>query len=168
MSAVFVIGLATVVAVILGARYLLPALPLRGVARLVTVRDLLLSGAGVAGLALHCGAMFFPRLIEPVPGAGGVMGDIRALGAASIIWYVVPAAMVLIGLRRQHPVALSTVALALMAVGVTMYDGGALQVHLTAIFVSVLALASTASLLVLPPWRRGPAVPFRETDQLPH
>jgi len=163
VSSSFVIGLAVVVTAVLGSRFLVPGLPLRRVATPISVSEAMLSGVGVAGLALHCGAMFFPHLVEPVLGAGGVASDIRALSTASIIWYVVPSAMVLFGLRRQHPVALTAVALALVAVGVTMYNGGSLQVHLVAIFVSVLALASTASLLVLPPSRRGPAT-FRDAS----
>lgn len=38
-----------------------------------------------------------------------------------------------------------------------MYDGGSLQVHLTAIFVSVVVLAGVVAILVLPPWQRSPA-----------
>jgi len=161
VSSQFVLGVIVVVAAVLGARFLVPGLPLPRVATPITVSQSMVSGVGVAGLALHCGAMFFPRLVEAVPGLAGVASDIRALGTASIIWYAVPAGMVLLGLRRQHPVAVTAVALSLVAVGFTMYNGGSLQVHLVAIFVSVLALAGTASLVVLPPWRRGPVAPFR-------
>jgi hypothetical protein len=81
---------------------------------------------------------------------------INALGTASIIRYAVPATLVVLGLRRQHPAALAAVALALTAVGITMYDGGSLSTHLTAIFVSVVVLTTVASTLVL---LRGGALP---------
>jgi hypothetical protein len=74
-----------------------------------------------------------------------------------MVWYAVPAALVVLGLRRQHPAALTAVSLALTAVGITMYDGGSLPTHLTAIFVSVVILASVASTLLLPPWGSRPA-----------
>lgn len=158
MSTSYLVGLVVAVTLVLGARLTFTVLPLRRVARLVTITDAVLFGVGVVGLVLHCGAMFFPRVVELLPDA--VSNDIRALGAASIFWYLVPTVLVLLGLRHQHPAALAVVVLALAAVGVSMYNGGSLQVHLTAIFVSVLVLASVVSVLVLPPWRRGPAVPL--------
>jgi len=155
VSTSYLVGLLTAVAVVFGARLVLAALPVRRFAMPVTVTDASLFGVGVAGLALHCGAMFFSGWVEPLPEA--VISDIRALGTASIIWYVVPAVLVILGLRRQHPVTLAMIALALVAVGITMYDGSSLQVHLTVIFVSVVLLAGVVAMLVLPPWQRSPA-----------
>ena len=155
MSTSYLVGLLTAVAVVFGARLVLAALPVRRFAMPVTVTDASLFGVGVAGLALHCGAMFVSGWVEPLPEA--VISDIRALGTASIIWYVVPAVLVILGLRRQHPVTLAMIALALVAVGITMYDGSSLQVHLTVIFVSVVLLAGVVAMLVLPPWQRSPA-----------
>lgn len=117
--------------------------------------DAVLLGVGVAILAFHCGAMFFPRLVEPVPGVDVVAGDIRALGTASIVWYVAPAVLVLLALRRQHLIGQIAVAVALAAVGITMYNGGSLQAHLVAIFMSVLILVGVTATLLLPPWRRA-------------
>ena len=156
MSPVFLLSLAAVVAVLLGARVLLPALPIRGRARRLSQVDAVLAGAGLAGLAFHCLAMFFRRTVEWVPGADAVTADIRSLGTASIIWYVVPAVLVLVGLRHQHPGALAVVAVALTAVGVTMYDGGPLQTHLGAIFGTVLVFALVSATVVLPPWGPEP------------
>ncbi|MCY7373103.1 MAG: hypothetical protein LH461_05310 [Spirochaetaceae bacterium] len=153
MSTGFLVGLGVAVAVILGARLALSALPLRGPARRVTITDATLSVVGAAGLAFHCVAMFFRRVVDPLPGADAVISDIRALGTASIIWYVVPAVLVLLGLRRVHPVGLAVAALAFVAVGVTMYDEGPLDIHLAAIFTSVVVLALVTATLVLPPTR---------------
>ena len=158
VSTPFVLSLLVVVALILGVRFSLPALPSRRHARRVTAADALLVGFGVAGLALHCGAMFFQSVVDALPGTGAVISDINALGTASVVLYAVPAALVVLGLRRQHPAAPAAAALALTAVGVTMYDGGSLSTHLTAIFLSGVVLAVIASALVLPPWRRGPAL----------
>lgn len=98
MSSWFVVSLTLVVAVVLGARLLVPALPLRTVAGRISVTDAVLGGLGVLGLAFT-------------------------------------------------------------AVGVTMYDGGSLDVHLAAIFASVVVLAVIVAALVLPPSRRSPVVP---------
>ncbi|MGI8433923.1 MAG: hypothetical protein ACR2LE_04210 [Nocardioidaceae bacterium] len=54
---------------------------------------------------------------------------------------------------------MSSRALALAAVGVTMYDSGAIRVHLAAIFVPVLVFALTAAMLVLPPAAASKAPP---------
>ena len=153
MSTPFLLSLAGVVVVVLGARFLSAGLPLRGLARRITLTDAALIVAGAIGLAFHCVAMFFRRVVDPLPGADAVISDIRALGTSSIIWYVVPAVLVLLGLRRVHPAALAVAALAFVAVGVTMYDEGPLDIHLAAIFTSVVILALIPATLVLPPSR---------------
>jgi len=154
MSPLFLLSMAVVVAVALGGRVLLTSLPLHGRARQLTGQDAVLAGVGWAGLAFHCTAMFFRRTAELVPGTATVAADIRELGTASILWYAVPSVLVVAGLRRQQPVAVAMVALALTAVGVTMYDGGPLRTHLGAIFVAVLVMAAVVATLVLPPWTR--------------
>ena len=110
-----------------------------------------LGGVGLAGLAFHCGAMLFRETVALLPGSDLVSGDIRALGTLSIVWYVVPALLVVLALRPQHPAAVAVVVLALTGVAVTMYDGGPLQVHLTAIFLTVLVIAVVVAALVIPP-----------------
>lgn len=147
-------SLLVVVAVVLGVRVWSARLPVRKLARTVTVADVLLLGVGVALLGFHCGAMFFPQLVDWPPAVAAAADDIRALGAASVVWYVVPAVLVLLGLRRQHLVGQGAVAVALAAVGVTMFNGGSLQAHLVAIFVSVVVLVGVTAALLLPPWRR--------------
>ncbi len=119
----------------------------------LTVTDAALAAVGIAGLVFHCGAMFFRSGTEALPGVDPLVRQIDALGTISVILYVVPAALVTLGLRRQTPLAVAAVVAALTAVGVTMYDGGPLDTHLTAIFVSIVTLAIVASALVLPPWR---------------
>lgn len=126
----------------------------------MTLTDAVLSGAGFLGLVFHCAVMFSQSFADALSGASAAVGQINAMGTASIIWYAVPAALVLLGLRRQHPITLAAVLLALAAVAVTMYDGGSLQVHLSAIFVLVVVLAGI-TVLALPPSRQARAVSHR-------
>lgn len=151
MSTGYLVSLALIVAAMLGARWLFPFLPVRRLASPMTAADAVLAAVGMAGLVFHCGAMFFRSVVAALPGAGAVIDEIDALGTTSIIWYVGAAVLVLLALRHQHPITLGVVALALVAVGVTMYDGGSLQTHLAAIFILVLILAGVAAMLVLPP-----------------
>jgi hypothetical protein len=150
MSAPFVVSLSIVVGIVLGSRFLFPALPVPRHARPLTVLDALLLGIGVAGLTFHCGSMFFRSIVEALPGTTKAINDIDALGNASKIGYALPAALVVLGFRHQQPAAIALVAAALTAVGVTMYDGGSLPAHLTAIFIAVVAITSVVSMLALP------------------
>lgn len=151
MSTSFVLSLIAVVVVIVCARLVLGGLPLSNLAKRLSVGDAVMSGVGLLGLAFHCGAMFFTGLVKAIPGAPGPTEAINALDAASIFWYVVPAVLVLGGLRRLHWSGVVIVSLALIAVGVTMYNGGPLDVHLATIFAAVVVLALVAATLVLPP-----------------
>jgi len=75
----------------------------------MSAADAVVAGIGVLGLVLHCGAMFFPSLVARLPGSGGVIDEVNALGTVSIIGYVVPAVLVPLGFRRQHRVVLAGV-----------------------------------------------------------
>ena len=150
MSAPFVVALSLVVGVVLASRLLFSELPLPRLARPLTVVDALLLAIGLAGLGFHCGSMFFRSIVEAVPGTTRAINDIDAMGTASKIGYSVPALLVVLGFRHQHPVAVALVAAALTAVGITMYDNGALATHLTAIFIAVVLIAGVVSLLALP------------------
>lgn len=151
MSNGYLVAMAAVVVMLFGARLVLAGLPLSQAAP-VSLADALLLVAGALGLAFHCLAMFFRDSVAWLPGADGPIGDVRALGAASLLWYVVPAGLVLLGFRRQHPAAVALVVVALVAVGITMYNGGSVSTHLAAIFASVVVSAGVAASLVLPPW----------------
>ena len=115
----------------------------------MTVLDALLLGIGLAGLAFHCGSMFFRSIVEAVPGTTKAINDVDALGTASKIGYALPAALVVLGFRHQHRAAVTVVALALAAVGITMYDNGSLSAHLTAIFIAVVVITGVVSMLGL-------------------
>jgi len=153
----YVETLVVIVVVVLGARALVAGLPLRWASRLGAV-DAGLLAVGIVGLAVHCGAMFFRSRVTAVPATSRAVDMINALGRGSIVWYAASAALVVVGLRGQHPLALAAAGLMLVAVGVTMYDGGPLDSHLASIFAAVVVLAGIAAALVRPPWRsRDPA-----------
>lgn len=155
----FRVALGLAVALLLAARLLLAGLPLRGRATTLTLSEIGLVGVGLAALTFHCAAMFFTSVAERIPGTGDVIDDIRALGTASVFWYAAPAVLVLVGLRRLHWVALIVLVVALLSVGVTMYNGGPLGQHLFALFVGVVALAATLASLVQPPSRSTTSIP---------
>lgn len=153
VSTGFRLALGVALAALLVVRLHLASLPLRGRATTLSFSELGLVGVGLAVLTFHCAAMFFRSLAERVPGAGNVISDIRALGIVSLLWYAVPSLLVLVGLRRLPRVALLVPVVALLFIGVTMYDGGSLDQHLFALFVGVVALAATFATLVRPPSR---------------
>ncbi len=151
MSSPFLLTLVAAVALLFGLRLLSPALPLRSRAVRLRLLDAAWIAVGAVLLAFHCIAMFFRSLAERVPGASPAIQDIRGLGTASVVWYVVPAIAVLLGLRRLHWSALGVAALSLLWIGITMYNGGALDQHLVAIWVGVVLLAAVMAALVMPP-----------------
>ena len=119
--------------------------------------DALLVLIGLVGLLFHCLAMFARPFAQGVPGAAALVSPINGLGPASVLLYALPAALVLLGLRRQWRPVPGAVLLVLLAVGVTMYDGGPVQIHLAAIFTAVVVLAAALLLFVRtePPGGRG-------------
>ena len=97
--------------------------------------------------------MFSQRIYEGAPAVKPLVGLVNSMGVVSVVLFVVPAALILIGLRRQQRGALAVLSLTLVAVGVTMYVGGPLQLHLAAIFAATVVLAAVVSLFVLAPRR---------------
>ncbi len=139
----------------LAARLILASLPLPGLAARASALEAALLVIGSAGLAFHCGAMFFRTDASRIPGTHGAIRVINAMGTSSRVWFIVPAILVVLGLRHQKPVAIAAVALSLIAVGVTMYDHGPLPTHLHAILVAAVVLSAVVALLVRPPWQRA-------------
>ena len=114
--------------------------------RVLRLSRLELAGTVVALLALgfHCAAMFLPAVVSSVPGSTGAARGVRDLGMVSQIAYWVPAGLLLIALRRAWQPLLLVEGGVLLAVGVTMFFGFGLAVHLVAIACSV---AATVALL---------------------
>ena len=147
MSNAYVVALVVVVVGIGLGRVVLPVLPWRVSVRLRPV-EIVLSVMGVLGLGFHCGAMFYRSAIQSLPGTQTAVTAINALGMASLVAFVVPAVLLIVGMRRISTPALAIVVLVLGAVGTTMYDGGPLGAHLTAIFAAVTLLALCAATLI--------------------
>ncbi len=152
MSTAFVLSLAGVAALLFLVRLLVPAVPPRPLARRITTAQAALTAVGLLGLLLHCTAMFFEPVVAAIPGTGPAISQINGMGAASMLWYAVPAVLLLVGLRRQLPLALAVLAVALLAVGITMYNGAALSTHVVTIYAAAVVIAGIMFLLVLPPW----------------
>lgn len=93
--------------------------------------------------------MFFRSTFTRLPSSATAIHQINAMGGASKIWFTIPAVLVLIGLRHQFPIAVLAVTLALVAVGITMYDAGPLNIHLAAVFIAAVVLATVMSVLVI-------------------
>lgn len=154
MTAQFSITLAVVCGLIVLVRFALPQLPLTRFARRLNGGDVALVIVGMLGLTFHCTAMFFRKIFDPIPAVTPLVHAVNALGAASIALYVVPALLLLIGFRNQLWVALVVLIISLIAVGLTMYLGSPLRVHLTTIFIAVVLIVGILSLLVRGPWQR--------------
>ncbi|WP_426997526.1 hypothetical protein [Pseudarthrobacter sp. N5] len=153
MSTEYVVWLAVVVLSLLLSRLLVPGLPPDGLATQLTPVDLGLTAAGLAGLILHCASMFFEPLVSVIPGSAAVITQINAMGLASVTWYAVPSLLLLAGLRREHKAVTALLAAALLTVGITMYNGAALWIHLAAVFAAVVVTSAILLLLTGPPRR---------------
>ena len=144
MPSSYVVSLVLLVAAAVALRLLLAArVGARGSGR-ANRWDMLLVLLGWLGLTLHCGAMFYRSTVEAIPGTDALVQAVNALGTASVVAFVVPAALVVVGLRRARPLLVVGVFAALTAVGVTMYNGASLEVHLTTIVAAAVLLAFTS------------------------
>lgn len=142
------ISLALVAAVALVGRLVVGRPLLPGRARAIGWPNAGLGVAALLALGFHCAAMFFTDRVSAIPGTDGAVSAITTLGTASKVAYAVPAVLVLVALRTVWPPALAVFALALLAVGVTMYWWHGLDVHLAAIASSVVSVTFIASGLV--------------------
>ena len=141
------LSIVAVVVVAAGLRIMLRQLPLRAASRMSAGRMTTL-GLGLLGLTAHCTVMFFTDAARSVPGSGGYVDRVNAMGAASMGLYAAPAVLVVAGLGAVARWVLAAIVALLALVGLTMYDGGPVKVHLTAILLVVVALAATMAALI--------------------
>jgi hypothetical protein len=153
MSDAYVSTLLAVVVVVALARFVLPVLPVPTYVVRLSVLDSVAVTVGSLGVLLHCGAMFFRASVASWPAGPDVIRVVDPMGIPSITWYAVGAALIVFGLRHQHPLVVGAVALSLAAVGFTMYDGGPLRTHLDVIAVTVVLLVASLVAFTDPPWR---------------
>lgn len=159
MPTTLVVTLFIVIVVLIVLRLTVRMLPLQRWSRPIRPLDGVLAALGVLGLVLHCGAMFFPAVLGVVPGSAGYAAVVNALGTGSVVLYVVPAVLSVVGLRHQQRAVVALLVIVLAVVGITMYDGGPLEQHLAAITAAILVLAATGTLLIRPPARSSASVP---------
>lgn len=159
MPTTLVVTLFIVIVVLIALRLTVRVLPLQRWSRPIRPVDLVLAALGVLGLVLHCGAMFFPAVLGVVPGSDGYAAVVNALDTGSVVLYVLPAVLTVVGLRHQQRVVVALLVIVLVVVGITMYDGGPLDQHLAAITAAILVLAATGTLLISPPARSSASVP---------
>jgi len=159
MSHTYVATLLAVAVLAVAARLALPMLPVRRYVVRLSGPDAVAVLVGTIGLVLHCGAMFFRSSVAAWPGGPTVIRVVDPMGRASITWYAVAAAVIVVGLRHQHPLVVGVVAACLAAVGFTMYDGGPLRTHLDVIALTVVLFVASLAACADPPWRVRTAGP---------
>lgn len=112
--------------------------------------ELAVAVAAVLVLVFHCAVMFFARWTDAIPG-GQLLGDpVRGLGAVSQGSYWVPAAVLVVALRRIWWPGLALLAGTLLGVGVTMFWPYPLSTHLGWLAAVILAGVFVSSSLVVP------------------
>lgn len=109
-----------------------------------------LVAAGLAGLALvfHCASMFFAPWTDALPGGRPLGEAVRDLGAVSQWAYWVPAAALVLALRRVWWPAVVLLAGTLVGVGVTMFWSAPLTTHLAWLAAAALAVSFVVGSLV--------------------
>ncbi len=119
--------------------------------RTIPPRELAAAAVMVAALVFHCAAMFFADWVNAVPLADGPASAVRELGLISQVTYWVPAAVLVLALRRVWQPALVLLTITVVGVGYTMFVPHSLTTHLSwlaavAIMVVVIAAALVAPL----------------------
>lgn len=116
----------------------------------VSPRELAVAAVAVTALVFHCAAMFFAEWVDAVPYAEGPADAVRDLGLVSQVTYWVPAAVLVIVLRRVWPPALVLLIAALVGVGYTMFVPHSLTTHLAWLAAATITLVVIAAALVAP------------------
>lgn len=119
---------------------------------------LTIGASAIVGLVFHCVAMFVPRLVPPLAPLQALSRGITELGVHSQFAYWLPAVVLLVALRGLAWPMLAALAVALLAVGATMFWPVPLAIHLTAIFVAATLVIVLATQFVT----------FRSTPHHPH
>lgn len=109
------------------------------------------AGLGAAALAFHCGSMFFASWVDTVPGLQTPATAVRALDQISQWAYWVPAALLLLSVRRVWWPGPVLLAACFVGVGVTMFWSYPLSTHLGWLAAAVGASSAVFALLVAGP-----------------
>lgn len=110
--------------------------------------DLAVAALMAAALVFHCAAMFFADWVDAVPLAEAPADAVRELGVASQVAYWVPAAGLVVALRRVWLPALGLLVVTLLGVGYTMFVPHTLDIHLAWIAAATLSLVGVVAAFV--------------------
>ncbi len=113
-------------------------------------RELAAAAVMVAALVFHCAAMFFANWVNAVTLAEGPASAVRELGLISEVTYWVPAAALVIALRRVWLPALVLLTVTLVGVGYTMFVPHSLTTHLAWLAAAAIMVVVIAAALVAP------------------
>ncbi len=119
----------------------------------VTPVELAAVGVAITALAFHCAAMFFAGWVDAVPLAETPARMVRSLGVVSQVAYWLPAAGLVVVLRRLWPPALGLLSVTLVGVGITMFFPHSLTTHLAWLASAVVTVVLTATFLLAPSGR---------------
>ena len=112
--------------------------------------ELVTAAVMVAVLVFHCAAMFFADWVNAVPLAEGPADAVRELGLLSQVTYWVPAAVLVVALRRVWTPALVLLTVTLVGVGYTMFVPHSLTTHLAWLAAAAIVVVVIAAALVRP------------------
>lgn len=125
----------------------------------VSAAGMVIAGISLVVLVFHCASMFFAPWTDALPGGRSLGEAVRALGAVSQWAYWLPAAALVVSLRRVWWPGLAVLTVALIGVGATMFWPYPLAVHLTWLASAVLAVVFVGSALVDLPRQGRPVSP---------
>lgn len=122
-------------------------------ARVMRPWELGLFAVSLAALVFHCAAMFTPDVVASLglDAPAAVVRDLNDPRGQFAYW--VPAATLILAIRRLWWPGPAVLSVAAFAVGWTMYAGFTLDQHLATIAVAVIALALIVASLVRVPTR---------------
>lgn len=145
-------GVLAATALVLAGARLAARRPLwRSRARAISTGDLAVAVAAAAVLVFHCAAMFFAAWVDAVPFAEAPAAAVRDLDSlASEVSYWVPAAALVVALRRVWPPGLVLLVVTLVGVGYTMFVPHPLTTHLAWLAAAVVTVVLTSTALVYP------------------
>lgn len=87
----------------------------------LTRKEYLTTATSAAALVFHCATMFFAPWVDVVPGTQSAAVAVRALGTTSQFAYWLPAAALVLSLRRLWWPAVVVLVSSLLGVGATMF-----------------------------------------------
>ncbi len=144
-------GILTAVALIGTGVRLVARRPLwRQRSSVIPPQELAAAAVMVAALVFHCATMFFADWVNALPLVEGPASAVRELGLISQVTYWVPAAVLVVAVRRVWLPALVLLTVTLVGVGYTMFLPHSLTTHLAWLAAAATMVVTIAAGLVAP------------------